>query len=325
MVLVIDAVDVERVLDYPTAIGAVEDAFRDLGSGKAVMPVRLAIRVEPHDGMSSFMPAYLSGKNQLGIKIVSGFQRNKEKFGLPTVVGSILLLDARNGSLMSIIDGTSVTAIRTAAASAVATRHMAREDATTLGIFGAGVQGETHILAIPKVRKISKVLVTSPDVKKCEEFCARLSVKTGLKIRVALPKETASSDIVVTATNSKTPVIDGDWVSKGAHVNGIGSHTPATRELDDKIVTSSRVVVDSMEANLKEAGDLLIPIAESRFAKDRIYAELADIVLGRKKGRESQEEITLFKSVGIAIEDISVASAVYERAKALNTGRNVEM
>lgn len=302
-----------------------EEAFRDLGSGKAVMPVRLTIRVEPHEGVSNFMPAYLAGKDQLGVKIVSGFQRNKEDFGLPTVIGSILLLNARNGSPIAIVDGTSVTAVRTAAASAVATKYMARHNASTLGVFGAGVQGETHILAISVVRKLSEVLVNSRDSKKCEEFCARLSGKTGLRVKPATPREAAAADVVVTATTSKNPVLDGDWVKKGAHVNGIGSHAPAARELDDKIVASARVVVDSLEANLKEAGDFLIPMAEGKFAKERIYAELGDVVLGKKNGRESEEEITLFKSVGLAIEDVSTASAAYERAKALGVGREVEL
>jgi len=313
------------VLDYPAAIGAVEGAFRDLGAGSAVMPVRLTIRVEPHEGVSSFMPAYLPGKDQLGVKVVSAFHKNREGFGLPTVIGSILLLDARNGSPMAIVDGTSVTAVRTAAASAVATKYMARGDATTLGVFGAGVQGETHILAIAEVRKLSEVLVTSRDAKKCEAFCGRLSSKTGLKVRPARPEDVAAADIVVTATTSKTPVIDGDWVRKGAHVNGIGSHIPAARELDDKIVTRSRIVVDSMEANMKEAGDFLIPMAEGRFVKERIHAELGEVVLGTKKGRESADEVTLFKSVGLAIEDVSTASAAYERAEDLGLGREVAL
>ena len=202
MVLVIDEPTLGRVLSYPSAIGAVEEAFRDLGAGRAVMPVRLTIRVEPHEGASSFMPAYLPGKDQLGVKVVSAFRKNKESFGLPTVIGSILLLDARTGSPMAIVDGTSVTAIRTAAASAVATKHMARGDATTLGIFGAGVQGEAHILAIMEVRKLTEVLVTSRDAKKCEAFCRRMSEKTGLKVAAASPREVAGAALVVTASSS---------------------------------------------------------------------------------------------------------------------------
>ncbi len=323
MVLVIDQPTLERVLDYPTAIAAVEGAFKDLGAGSAVMPVRLSIRVDPHEGLSSFMPAYLPGKDQLGVKVVSAFHGNRERFGLPTVIGSILLLDARNGSPMAIVDGTSVTATRTAAASAVATKHMARSDATTLGVFGAGVQGETHILAIAEVRRLSEVCVTSRDQKKCEAFCARLSAKTRLRVRPVSAMDAAGADIVVTATTSKTPVIDGDWVRKGAHVNGIGSHAPAVRELDEKVLAHSRIVVDSLEANLKESGDFLIPMAEGKFSKERIYGELGEVVLGRKKGRESQDEVTLFKSVGLAIEDVSSASAAYERAKAMGLGREV--
>lgn len=325
MVLVIDEPTLGRVLSYPSAIAAVEEAFRDLGSGQAVMPVRLTIRVEPHEGTSSFMPAYLPGKDQLGVKIVSAFRKNKESFGLPTVIGSILLLDARSGSPMAIVDGTSVTAIRTAAASAVATKYMARKDAATLGIFGAGVQGEAHILAVKEVRRLTEVLVTSRDATKCDAFCKGMSEKTGLKVKAAGPREVAASDMVVTATTSKTPVLECDWVKDGAHVNGIGSHAPAVRELDEKLVAKARIVVDSMEANMKESGDFLIPMAEGKFAKERIYGELGDVVLGRKKGRESPKEVTLFKSVGLAIEDVSAASAAFDRAKELGLGRDVAL
>jgi alanine dehydrogenase len=323
MVLVIDESDVAKVLDYSTAIGAVEDAFREQGSGNTVMPVRLTIRVDRHEGVSAFMPAYLPGRDSLGIKVVSAFQKNKKDFGLPTVMGSIILLDSRSGAPMAVVDGTSVTAVRTAAASAVATKYMAREDASTLGIFGSGVQAETHLLAISVVRNLSEVLVTSRDKKKCEEFCRRMSAATGLRVKPASPEEVAAGDIVVTATTSKTPVFDGDWVRDGAHVNGIGSHAPTARELDEKIVSSSRIVVDSLEANLREAGDLIIPMAEGKFSKERVHAELGEVVLGKKRGRESSEEKTLFKSVGLAIEDVATASVAYERARAAGIGREV--
>jgi len=325
MTLILDADDLVGVLDYPTAIEAVEGAFRDLGSGKVVMPVRLTIRVEAHEGVSAFMPAYLPGKDQLGIKVVSAFGRNREKFGLPTVIGSILLLDAKSGMPMAIVDGTYVTAVRTAAASAVATKYMAREDASTLGIFGSGVQGETHLLAISEVRRLDGAVVNSRDPKRCEDFCERMSKKTGIKVRPGRPQQVAESDIVVTATTSKTPVFDGSWVKRGTHINGIGSHSPQARELDEKVVSSARIIVDSLEANLKEAGDFLIPMAEGRFSKEMIYGELGEVVLGQKRGREKPEEITLFKSVGLAIEDVSTAAAAYAKAKFLGVGREVTL
>jgi len=323
MTLILDAKDLVGILDYPTAIEAVEGAFRDLGSGNAVMPVRHTIRVEAHEGTSVFMPAYLTGKDQLGIKVVSAFARNREKFGLPTVIGSILLLDPKNGMPMAIVDGTYVTAVRTAAASAVATKYMAREDASTLGIFGSGVQGETHLLAISEVRELDAAVVNSRDSSRCEDFCKRMSKKTGIKVRPGRPQDVAKSDIVVTATTSKIPVLEGSWVERGTHINGIGSHSPQARELDEKVVSSARIIVDSLEANLKEAGDFLIPMAEGRFSKEMICGELGEVVLGQKRGREKPEEITLFKSVGLAIEDVSTASAAYAKAKSLGVGREI--
>ncbi len=197
MTLILDANDLVGVLDYPTAIEAVDGAFRDLGSGNALMPVRHTIRVEAHEGVSAFMPAYLPGKDQLGIKVVSAFGRNREKFGLPTVIGSILLLDAKSGMPMAIVDGTYVTAVRTAAASAVATKYMAREDTST-------VQGETHLLAISEVRRLDGAVVNSRDSKRCEDFCKRMSKKTGIKVRPGRPQEVAKRDIVATSTSSFT-------------------------------------------------------------------------------------------------------------------------
>ena len=323
MTLILDAKDLVGVLDYPTAIEAVEGAFRDLGSGNAVMPVRHTIRVEAHEGTSVFMPAYLTRKDQLGIKVVSAFARNREKFGLPTVIGSIILLDPKNGMPMAILDGAYVTGVRTAAASAVATKYMAREDASTLGIFGSGVQGETHLLAISKVRELDAAVVNSRDSSRCEDFCKRMSKKTGIKVRPGRPQDVAKSDIVVTATTSKIPVLEGSWVERGTHINGIGSHSPQARELDEKVVSSARIIVDSLEANLKEAGDFLIPMAEGRFSKEMICGELGEVVLGQKRGREKPEEITLFKSVGLAIEDVSTASAAYAKAKSLGVGREI--
>ena len=325
MTLILDANDIVGILDYPTAIEAVEEAFRDLGSGNAVMPVRHTIRVEAHGGVSAFMPAYLPGKDQLGIKVVSAFAKNRENFGLPTVIGSILLLDSKSGLPMAIVDGTSVTAVRTAAASAVATKYMARDDASTLGIFGSGVQGETHLLAISEVRRLDEAVVNSRDSKRCEGFCERMSEKMGIKVRPGRPQDVARSDIVVTATTSKTPVLDGSWVRRGTHINGVGSHSPQARALDEKVVSSARIIVDSLEANLKEAGDFLIPMAEGRFSKEMIYGELGEVVLGQKRGREKPEEITLFKSVGLAIEDVSTAGAVYAKAKSLGVGREITL
>jgi len=325
MTLVLDANDLARVLDYPMAIEAVEGAFRDLGSGKAVMPVRHTIRIEAHEGLSAFMPAYLPGKEQLGIKVVSAFARNREKFGLPTVIGSILLLDAKSGMPTAIVDGTYVTTVRTAATSAVATKYMARGDTSTLGIFGSGVQGEAHLLAISEVRGLEEVVVNSRDSKRCEDFCERMREKTGIKVKPGSPREAAQNDILVTATTSKTPVLDGSWVRSGAHINGIGSHSPQARELDEKVVSSARIIVDSLEANLKEAGDFLIPMAEGRFSKEMICGELGEVVLGQKRGREKAEEITLFKSVGLAIEDVSTAAAACARAKSLGVGREMTL
>jgi ornithine cyclodeaminase/alanine dehydrogenase len=224
------------------------------------------------------------------------------------------------------MDGTFLTAMRTGATSGLATKFMARKNTERVGIFGAGVQGETHLLAMCEVREVSAAMVFDTSVARARAFQEKMKEKVQARISIANSgKEIVeNSDIIITATTSKEPLFKGEWVQPGCHINGIGSHSgPGIKEVDGTTVKRSLVVADSKEACLKEAGDLIDPITQGLISPDHIYAELSEIVTGKKKGRLNDQDITFFKSVGLALEDVSTALKVFELAKKRGIGKDV--
>jgi len=223
------------------------------------------------------------------------------------------------------MDGGYLTAVRTGAASGVATKYLARKDSSlVVGIFGAGVQAKMQLRAVAVARKLSKALVFDISEKATYDFITEMSHKLKLQIiKADSPDQLLETDIICTATSAATPIFDGRNVKPGTHINGIGSHTPNARELDAEIIKRAKLVADSREACLKEAGDIMIPIADGVITKDHIYAELGEIVTGRKSGRINDKEITLFKSNGLAIQDAATAKLVYERALKAGIGKEV--
>jgi alanine dehydrogenase len=327
MVLVITRKDLERVLTMKENIAILEEAFKEHSTGNVKMPVRPTITIEDVGGTMAYMPAYVGGKiNALGVKVVSIFRDNPTKYNLPLILGTVLLNDTKTGAPLAIIDGGYLTAMRTGATSGVATKHMARKDAKTVGVFGAGVQAETQVLAVAEVREIANVKVFDVIKPNAEKYCAKMQKALKAKVTVANSAKEAveGSDIIVTATTSKQPVFQGEWLSSGTHINGIGSHFGAgIKEVDGTAVKRARVVVDSREACLKEAGDIIDPIKDGLISENHIYAELGEVVAGKKKGRLNDDEITFFKSVGLALEDVSTALRVFELAKQHNLGTSV--
>jgi ornithine cyclodeaminase/alanine dehydrogenase len=275
------------------------------------------------------MPAYASAGNGAGVlvlKVVTVYPDNPSKHDLPTILATLLLNDAQTGQLVAIMDAGHLTAMRTGAASGVATKYLAGKDATTLGIFGAGSQSRTQLMAIHEVRSLTRVQVFDPQTTRSEAFADQMSEAFGLDVTpVTDPRECAENEILCSASNSDTPVLNGTWLRPGTHVNGVGSHTPITRELDTETVLRSKVITDNTAACVEEAGDLIIPINEGLFSKEKIHAELGEIIDGTKPGRESPDEITFFKSVGVAIQDAVTAARVYELARAGNIGVDLEM
>lgn len=322
MALILNREEVASVLTMKDTIEAVEQAFRDLAEGKAEMPLRSTIRVAEPPGLINVMPAYLGTLGALGMKLVSSYPENPGKHRMPTVQATILYSDHKTGKLLAVMEGGYITAVRTGAVSGVATKYMARRNAAAAGVLGSGIQAETQLEAVCAVRPIKSARVFSPTPAHRESFAKRMSARLGIDVKpVAEAAEAVRGcDIVIAASSAKTPILKGEWLRPGAHINGIGSHSTDARELDEIAVKRSKVVVDSMEAAMREAGDLLMPMADGVIGKDHVYAELGELVLGRKAGRGGDDEITLFKSQGLAIEDVSTAKLVYEKAKAHGKG-----
>lgn len=328
MPLLLSLRDVQAVLTMESCIEAVSGAFVALARGEANMPQRAVIRVPEHKGVFLGMPAYIGGAEPcLGLKAVTVYPDNPARHGLPTTLGTLLLCDPATGKVVAIMDAGYLTAVRTGAASGVATRHLARTDASVSTIFGAGVQARKQLEAVHAVRPLRRVHVLDVNATAREAFAKDMSIALGVEVVATTDTEAAvkAADIVVTASSSHDPVFAGEWLRPGTHVNNIGSHSPDARELDTRTVVRSKFVADLRSANLAEAGDILIPIQEGAVTEDHIYASLGEIVAGMKPGRENDDEITVFKSCGLAVQDVSTALAVYRAARQQGVGVEVEL
>jgi alanine dehydrogenase len=310
----------------PQAIEAVKDAFAQLSTGQADVPLRTALDVPRHNGVTLFMPAYLSADDAMALKIVSVFNDNPDK-GLPLIHALVVVVDAETGAPAAVMDGTYLTALRTGAASGAATELLARPDARVAVIFGGGAQGRTQLQAVCAVRPIEEAWIYDVESERAERYAEEMGELLGLEVRVAeTPAEVVRrADVICTATTSSSPVFDDADVQPGTHINAIGAYTPDMQEIPPKTVLRARVVIDHHEAALAEAGDLLIPMNQGLMSADHIYAELGEIVAGDRHGRQSPEEITLFKSVGVAVQDVAAAAAVLEAAQTVDLGTDVAL
>ena len=328
MPLLLSRNDVISLLTMEDCLAAVENAFGELARGAAAMPQRAVIKVAEHKGLFLGMPAFIGGDlNALGLKVVTVYPDNPSQHDLPTTLGTLMLCDPETGKAVAIMDAGYLTAVRTGAASGVATKYLAREECKTCVVFGAGVQAKKQLEAMKLIRPPEKTFVIDINADAARAFSAEMSEELALEVVPTDDVEGSvkSADIIITASSSHDPLFDGDWLKTGVHINNIGSHSPDARELDTTTVKRSKFVADLREANLAEAGDILIPIAEGAVTEDHIYASLGDIVIGEKPGRESDEEITVFKSCGLAIQDVSTALAVYDAARKQGIGTEVEL
>ena len=310
----------------PEAIDTLKQAFGEFSKGAAVMPVRSVILAPQHEGWFGIMPAYLYSCEAMGLKSVTVYKKNAGT-GLPAVLGVILLLDPTTGAPLSVMEAGYLTGVRTAAASGVATDILARQDANELALIGAGVQGRHHLVAMTSIRPLQKVRVFDVTRDKAELFRQDMQPTTSAIIEVVGSPEDAirGADLVVTTSTSRTPVVEYPWLKPGAHINGVGSHSPDTREIAGEVIAKARVVVDSREAALTEAGDLMIPVAEGLVKPEQVSDEIGEVLNGAKPGRTSPDQITVYKSVGIAIEDMAVAKLVYDKAISANVGTKVDL
>lgn len=294
--LMLDESAVSQRLSYQDLIPAIAQALADLSAGKVVQPVRVVLPIAPHAGFFGVMPAYAGG-GALGAKLVTFYPQNAAA-GIHTHTALIVMFKAETGEPLAVLDGRLITEMRTAAASAVATQHLARPDARVLGILGSGVQAQSHLAALrpPHCRAFTEVRVWSP--RNAPAFAERHGVQAVSSAEDAV----RGADVVVVAASSTSPILQGRWLSPGTHVNAIGATRPTWRELDDDLVTTARVFVDSREAALRESGDVIAARSE--------VTEIGAVVAGTAPGRRDAHEITLFKSVGVAVEDVAAAALV---------------
>ena len=317
-VLIINDQLVRKLLPMDACIDAMEQALVTLARGNAVQPLRSLLWQPDRAGLLGMMPGWLGEPQALGIKVVTIFPGNHGT-ELDAHQGVVLLFDTTDGRLLAVIDATEITGIRTAAVSAVATRHLAAPDAGVLAILGSGTQAQTHLEAMLCVRKITRVRVWSRKPQSTARFAAAESRRWDREIEPAPTAREAvrDADIICTTTSASEPVLEGAWITAGAHVNAVGACLPKTRELDTLAVRQARLFVDRRESAVNEAGDFLIPRAEGAIDDDHIVGELGDVVTGRVPARLSPGDRTLFKSLGLAVEDLAAAHHVY--AKALST------
>jgi len=325
-VLTLGRDQVRKLLPMATCMDLMAGALRSLASAQAVNPLRWGMRLPNGAGLLGMMPAAMTDPPVFGLKIVSVFPGNHAA-GRETHLGAILLFEQEFGQPVAIVDAAEITAIRTAAVSGVATRLLAREDAGDLAIIGTGVQARSHLAAMRTAREIRRVRVFSPTKHKRRAFALEESERSGLAIESAESAEAAvvGADIVCTVTASREPVVRGDWLAAGAHVNAVGACVPAARELDGQAMARARIFTDSRESETNESGDLLLAQRDGDIPADHHVAELGEVLNGDEPGRTSDSEITLFDSLGLAVEDLAAAHYVVEQARAQGIGTPVEL
>jgi alanine dehydrogenase len=314
---ILSAEEVRQALPMAEAVAGMKEAYAQLSAGQATVPLRSHMSVPEYSGISLVMPAFLRKSGDLGVKVVSVYPDNVKK-GEPAIYAAVLMLDISNGRPVALLEGGALTAIRTGAASGAATDILARPDARIVTIFGSGVQAKTQLEAVCTVRSIESVRVYGIDPVQVGNFIQEMAGRGPIPDRLepaSTPAEAvAGTDIICAATTSSRPVFDGRDLQPGTHVNAIGSFLPEVQEIDSETVRRSLVVVDSREAALEEAGDLIIPLEAGVIDRDHIHAELGEIVAGQKPGRTNAEQITFFKSVGVAVQDAMAGRIALQNA-----------
>jgi ornithine cyclodeaminase len=321
-VLVLNYAEVEQLLPMSECISAMEEAFTTLARGEAHQPLRTIFRPPEVKGVLAMMPTFRKSPTPLfGLKAICVFPDNAA-IGKDAHQGGVMLFDGETGELLALVNASAITAIRTAAVSALATRLLAREDSGDLAIIGAGVQARAHLAAMNCVRPLRRVRIASRSIENARKFAKEMQPQCPALIEPVETVEGAarSADIIVTATTSRDPVLQREWISPGTHINAVGTFSPKAREVDTATMVAARLFVDRRESALNEAGDYLIPANEGIIGPEHIRADLGEILTGVNPGRTSGQEITLFKSLGLAIEDLAAAAHVYRKAQETNAG-----
>ena len=321
-ILFLNSSEIKTLLPMSECIELMATALTDLSRGEFHLPLRMIVRPPDARGLMAMMPAYRGGRRKsYGLKALCFFHDNPS-INKDAHQGCVLLSSGETGELLAIMNATTITALRTAAVSAVATRALARDDASTLAIIGAGVQARQHLLALAQVRKIKHARVFSPTPSHTKLLAEEMQNSLPFPVEPVASAQLAlaNADLIVTATNSRQPVVARTWIANGAHINAIGTYSPQSREIDSETMAAARIFTDRRESALNEAGDYLLAVQEGAISADSIIAEVGEVLLGNKEGRTSDNEITLFKSLGLAIEDMACAEYLYQKAKSKNLG-----
>ncbi len=328
--LILNAADVRQALPMPLAVEAMKQAFAAFSSGQALVPPRIHLPIARHNGVSLIMPSFVDGDAKsdqaFAVKVVSLFDGNQAR-GLARIQAAVVVLEPDTGRPIALLDGAMLTAIRTAAASGAATDLLARRDCRTVALFGAGVQAITHLFAMCAVRPIERFLICGRTPSKVAaliaEFAGRPAIPAELIAADSPQQALEDADIVCCTTTSKVPIFDDTDLKAGVHINAVGSYTPQAREVPPQTVCRALVVVDSRRAAWEEAGDLIQPMQAGLIDREHIHAELGELVLGRCPGRTDDQQITFFKSVGLAVQDAVAARLALENATRLKLGQAV--
>lgn len=322
-ILVINSKQVRELLPMNECMDAMEGALMALRRGEAINPLRLVTDLPDQHGYLITMPSVVSGA--MGVKVISVMPHNHGT-EFDSHMGAVLLFEAEHGVPLALIEAGAITAIRTAAVSGAATRLLAQQHAGDLAILGSGVQARTHLEAMAVARQLRRVRVWSRNPEHAQAFADQESTRVGIQIE-PMPSVQAAvtgADLICTTTSSAEPVLMGEWVSPGTHLNVVGASLPTARETDTALMVKARLFVDRRESTMKESGDFLIPKQEGAIGDDHIQAELGEVLLGQNPGRRSPDEITLFKSLGLAIEDLASAQVIYAKAQTHNIGARVD-
>lgn len=333
--LILNRREVASLLSMPECLRLMEQALASLSRGEVILPLRPVIRIPDSPNAFAVMPAYSADLKASAAKLISVYPDNHGT-ALDSHQGMVALFDGTNGSPLAIMDAFSITAIRTAAVSGVATKLLARRDARSVAILGAGTQGRTHIDAMLAAHPFERVIVWSRTTSHAAALVTEAEGRYGPgPVSRASPAEfvvvedidaaVREADVVCTVTASREPILRGGWLRPGAHVNAVGSSIPSARELDTETVRRARVFVDRRESAMNEAGDLIIPMKEGAISADHIAGELGELILGKVRGREDDKQVTLFKSLGLAVEDLACAVYLHDRAVREGVGVSVEL
>lgn len=322
-ILYLNQTEVIDLLDMAETLKVVEEAYRQHGLGKVQMPPKLYLTFKNHNGDLRTMPAYLEEQDIAGVKIVNVHPNNRAK-GLPTVMALIVLNDTETGAPIAIMDGSCITAMRTGAGGGVAAKYLSRKDSKVVGLVGAGLQAETQLEAIMLVRKIETVKVYDLYNESAIKFKKKMEEKTGLKIVVVSTiKDACDCDILVTTTPSREPIVMDEWIKSGTHINAIGADAPGKEELDPEILKRAKVVVDDIP-QASHSGEINVPLSKKLIELSDIYCELGEVIIGKKKARTSDSDITVYDSTGLGILDIATANLVLEKARKKGIGIELE-